>query len=382
MSNTEIRDQAVVLLNQAIEVLGGITDADVIEPEPPDNLGDSPVGIYHGAYIDGTTMAQYYGDAYNYTVPWDPDGICQEKFEQDAGKSIAISHWGTGSANVPFWDSDADDMISKFQEANHRSCYPLLDSSSASVFLGDIAGGDYDVAIELWFQKMAEYARPFLLRWNTEMNGEWYGYGSNDIQGPDQPQNFVNAWRHIHDIADSVGANNISWHWAPNSLPPWDVNYFPWPFEAYYPGDEYVDWSGFVCYQQGKTTSEGDWSYLSGPSYDAALACAPDKPMAISEWSSFFEFTAPPKNQEHGYDSNKGDWLRHALEYVRDFQPAIRAMVMFNTGYSTGKMEHNEIQTSDAAKKGYQRGVSDNDIYIGRRPQLSTSGKVPIPVRP
>ena len=65
MSNTELRDQAVGLLQEAIDVLAGITDTAPVEP---------PTGIYHGAYIDGTTMARYYGDAYAYTVPEDPDG--------------------------------------------------------------------------------------------------------------------------------------------------------------------------------------------------------------------------------------------------------------------------------------------------------------------
>ena len=370
-SNSELRDEAVALLQQAIDVLAGITDA----PAPAELKG-----IYHGAYIDGTTMAGYYGPDYAYTVPEDPDERVQKRYESDAGKSIALSHWGLGSASTPIWDSDADEMVSKFEEANRRGCYPLLDTSTASVFLGDIAKGKYDDKIRAWFETIAAYGRPLLLRLNTEMNGAWYGYGANDAQGPNQPQNFVASWKHIHEIADSVGCANISWHWAPNSLPPWEPDYFPWPYDAYYPGDEYVDWTGFVCYQQSKDASEGDWFYLSGPSYDAALACAPGKPMAISEWSSFFEFTGPPTNPDRGVASSKGERLRGALEYVRDSQPAIRAMVMFNTGYETGKGEHNEIETSQDAMDGFYAGISD-PVYLGRQAVLATDQKVPIPSR-
>src|SRR5215472_12305414 len=207
MTNTEIRDQAVGLLEQAIELLGGITDTSPTAPLE---------GIYHGAYIDGTTMGGYYGDEYAYTVPWDPEERVQKQYEADAGKTIAISHWGTGSASVPIWDSDAADMVEKFEIANSRGCYPLLDTSTASVFLGDIAKGKFDDKIRAWFTTIAAYGKPLLLRLNTEMNGAWYGYGANDAQGPNQPQNFVHSWQHIHNIADSVGCSNISWHWAPN----------------------------------------------------------------------------------------------------------------------------------------------------------------------
>jgi|SRR5215471_2467187 len=377
-SNTELRDQATALLNQAIEVLAGITDSGE-QPIPPEPPNPTPMtGIYHGAYIDGSTMQRYYGDDYAYTVPWDPEERVQKKFEEDASKTIAISHWGTGSASVPIWDSNANDMLEKMREARGRSCYPLLDTSTASVYLGDIVRGDFDDKIREWFSVIATFGKPWIIRLNTEMNGSWYGYGANDLQGPEQPTNFVKSWQRIHDLAGEVGANdNATWHWAPNSLPPWDVTYFPHPFSAYYPGDEYVDLAGFVCYQQGKDASEGDWSYLSGASYDECLKVAPNKPMLISEWSSFFEFTQPPKNPDHGFCSNKGEWLRNALNYVASDQPAIMGMVMFNCGYETGKMEHNEIETSEAAKNGYRRGVSDDPIWIGRH-DLADSGKVPV----
>jgi hypothetical protein len=375
-SNTEIRDEAVSLLRQAIDVLAGITDA-APNPVPPDPEPPAEGRIYHGAYIDGKTMAQYYGNDYLYTVPWDPDEIVQKKFEEDAGKTIAISHWGSGSASVPIWDSDAAGHLKMFQEARRRSCYPLLDTSTASVFLGDIPKGSFDDKIAAWFTKVAEFGKPWLLRLNTEMNGAWYGYGSNDAQGPNQPQNFIASWKHIWEIADSVGANeNCTWHWAPNSLPAWDPDYFPHPYEAYYPGDKYVDIAGFVCYNQGKEYSDGDWAYISGPSYAECAKVAVGKPMLISEWSSYFEFTQPPKDPARGTANNKGEFLRNALDWIPENQPAIMGMVMFNCGYDTGKMERNEIETSDTAQQGYQRGISDNPIYLGRH-DLADSGKVP-----
>jgi hypothetical protein len=367
MSNTELRDQAVGLLQEAIEVLAGITDT--APPEPP-------TGIYHGAYIDGTTMARYYGDAYAYTVPEDPDGRVQAQFEQDAGKTISISHWGTGNANVPIWDSNAGEMLRGFEEAWSRGCYPLLDTSTASVYLGDIADGRYDQQIMDWFTTIAGFGKPWIIRLNTEMNGGWYGYGANDTQGPRQIENFKASWVRIWELAGEAGANeNATWHWAPNSLPPWDPTYFEGSFADYYPGDEYVDLTGFVCYQQGKEASDGDWSYLSGPSYQACLAVA-DKPMLVSEWSSFWEFTGPPTNPARGTASSKGEWLQGALEHVRDMQPAIMGMVLFNTGYETGKGEHNEIETSQGAMDGYRAGIGD-PIYLGKH-TLTDTGKVPV----
>ena len=55
---------------------------------------------------------------------------------------------------------------------------------------------------------------PFFLRWGHEMNSDRFPW-SEDANGNRRGE-FVQAWRHIHDIFTSVGASNVSWVWCPN----------------------------------------------------------------------------------------------------------------------------------------------------------------------
>ena len=65
--------------------------------------------------------------------------------------------------------------------------------------------GKYDSYIP---QNVAEDARdwghPFFLRFDWEMNGNWFPW-SEGVNG-NQSGEFVAAWRHVHDIFTSVGA--------------------------------------------------------------------------------------------------------------------------------------------------------------------------------
>lgn len=347
-------------------------------------------GVYHGAYIDGATMGRYYGASYNYTVPSDPGGIVQTQFETDAGKTIALCMFGQGSGSTEFWNPTggnltAAQIVANFNVLKGRSVYPMLDISSAYIDLTAITAGTYDTQITAWFNTLKTYNAPWVLRLNTEMNTDNYPYGkgrANQEVGAGQIVNYKNAWIHIWNIAQSVGANtNCTWHWAPNYVPPWDYgtgDAYDF-FKEYYPGGQYVDWAGWVGYLHSATRSEGDWWWLMAPSYQMCLEVAPGKPLMVSEWGSYREITGPPANPAHGTDATKGQWLQHALEHVRDHQPAIRAMVLFNTGYAPSG-PFSEIESSAAAMAGYRAGISD-PLFLGKQAALALSGKVPVPAR-
>ena len=40
---------------------------------------------------------------------------------------------------------------------------------------------------------------------------KYYG----DTLNPDGPERYVDAWNHIHDISDKIGAHNVVWVWSP-----------------------------------------------------------------------------------------------------------------------------------------------------------------------
>jgi hypothetical protein len=95
------------------------------------------------------------------------------------------------------------------------------------LMLAEINDGHEDAWIRRQAEAIKEFGRPLFLRLMIEMNGYWYqGYSGH-------PAAFISAWRRIHGIFAQVGASNVIWVWSPNVNPDnWD---------AYYPGNAYVD---------------------------------------------------------------------------------------------------------------------------------------------
>ena len=61
----------------------------------------------------------------------------------------------------------------------------------------------------------------------------------------------------MHDLFEANSVDNVVWVWCPNngSAPneTWNIP------EAYYPGNDYVDWIGFDGYNFGTTQTWSGW---------------------------------------------------------------------------------------------------------------------------
>jgi hypothetical protein len=107
--------------------------------------------------------------------------------------------------------------------------------------LSTIIDGSYDSYILSWARGVKSLGYTIGLRFAHEMNGYWYPW-SEQANG-NRPGEYVQAWRHVHDLFASVGATNVVWIWSPN------VGYAnSTPLAELYPGDGYVDWVGFSGY--------------------------------------------------------------------------------------------------------------------------------------
>ncbi|HSX39034.1 MAG TPA: glycosyl hydrolase, partial [Candidatus Saccharimonadales bacterium] len=259
--------------------------------------------VYWGAYIKGST----YGTGHN-DVPWDCTDVtatnCStwDLFEQHAGKKISILHFGeawhwtsqTGYAGI------GDGYFQKFYSGNFQTirnhgAIPLIDWSSADLranpyetqseyTLAKITSGTYDTYIHQWATDAKAWGKPFFLRFDWEMNGNWYPW--SELKNTNTSGQYVAMWRHVHDIFTSVGATNVSWVWCPNiSSTDTSVSI---PIGNLYPGDAYVDWtcldgynkdSGYKTFEQvfkGKGASV-PVTYLND-SYQIVTDLAPTKP--------------------------------------------------------------------------------------------------------
>ena len=101
-------------------------------------------------------------------------------------------------------------------------CIPLVDWGSwdnhgakyqPAFSLGRIIDGSFDWYIRRWATGARDWGHPFFLRFDHEMNGDWFTW-SEGVNGNTAGQ-FVAAWRHVHDVFESVGASNVTWVWSP-----------------------------------------------------------------------------------------------------------------------------------------------------------------------
>jgi hypothetical protein len=196
--------------------------------------------------------------------------------------------------------------------------------------LADVLSGSQDALIRDRAGRVASLGFPILIRWAHEMNGDWYLWGR-------QPTAYVSAWRRIHTIFEQEGANNVRWVWSP-SIPQgnWD---------AYYPGDAYVDWIGGDNYNWGTCSeSSGGWRLFTAmfKEYHDHFA-GRGKPMMLAEVGS----------AEQG--GSKGAWLGDAQAAIKGM-PAYRAWV--HQQYSNGVCNW-KIDSSSSSLDAYRTLAAD-----------------------
>lgn len=138
--------------------------------------------------------------------------------------------------------------------------------------LADIAAGKSDAYLKKYATAVRKLNLPVVIDFADEFNGHWEKWGTKYVT----PQQFVAAWRHIHDTFADVGASNVIWAWAPNIINPVkNVQLKP-----YYPGDAYVDWVGFVGYWT--IDQDNAFSSVFGPTIDEVRTFT-KKPMLLLE---------------------------------------------------------------------------------------------------
>jgi Glycosyl hydrolase family 26 len=316
--------------------------------------------IYWGSYV----AANIYGIPI--LPPWDMSAV--DVFEAHAGKKISILHWGRRwhTTTGQYYGFDAALM----EAVRQRGYLSLLDWTSwaygqgahddAPLFsLSQIISGTHDAYIQQWATAASNWGHPFFLRFNYEMNGDWFPW--SEVYNGNSPGQYVQAWRHVHDIFTQVGANNVTWVWCPNIELIDSI-----PLEGLYPGDAYVDWTCIDGYNWGPEPNHGGrwWNFydIFKPTYDHILAIAPDKPLMIGETAST------------ELNGSKAAWITDALtvQMPRNF-PKAKAFLWFNVGADNMDWF---IESSPAAQAAFAAGIASGYYATNEFANLNIS---PIP---
>ncbi len=166
----------------------------------------------------------------------------------------------------------------------------------------------YDSYIIEWAKEAKKVSKPLFLRFAEELNDPYrYPWGPQNNTAKD----YVDAWKHVHDIFKNVGAPNGIWIWNPH--PSYDY------FEEYYPGDDYVDYVGAGVFNYGNAVSWSSWNSfkeIMSKNYETMKKF--NKPIMITEFASL------------SYGGNRSLWYKEAFETMKKEYPEIKGLIFFH----------------------------------------------------
>jgi hypothetical protein len=256
------------------------------------------------------------------------------KRETDAGRTLDIdNHYyarfdaalpsGGGKPIMPGWREEWD-------IANGR--IPMVSWGGGDTI--EIVRGQFDSAIDAAAERFQALGVPFFLRWFWEPDGT----RPSKANVSHSPEDYIKAWRYIHDRFAKAGNTNAVWVWCPVSLdfyPPAGLSdpnlapnhaINPRGAQPYYPGDDVVDW---MC-------ADGyNW--------------APNKPGARYEpfqelFQAFYNWSVPHHKPlmvgETGVQENnpgdKANWIKAMHVSMTQHYPNIVAWLYFDTQNANG----------------------------------------------
>jgi Glycosyl hydrolase family 26 len=239
------------------------------------------------------------------------------------------------AVHLTYYDFKGDDWVkspvntSDFADGR----IPLVNVEPNDINFTDIVNGKYDTMLKKRADDAKALGRQFFVDFAAEMNGD-EGWGGHN------PTKYIAAWRHIHDIFVARGATNVVWAWCPNNE---DDPSSP-PAMNYYPGDQYVDWTGIDGYNWGTSDPDFEWQSFRDVFADMyPKLAAKGKPIIIAEMAS----------DEAG--GSKATWINDIVPTLKNNYPLIKAIVWFDVD----KERHWEINSSSSALTAYQKMAKD-----------------------
>ncbi|MGH1489541.1 MAG: glycoside hydrolase family 26 protein [Acidimicrobiales bacterium] len=207
-----------------------------------------------------------------------------------------------------------------------------------------IADGVYDADIRTAAGQVKAFGEPTFITFFHEPEDNIRDTADGDQAKVQQYiDDYSAAFRHIHDVFESAGADNAIWVW--------DMQGWLGGFESYYenglyPGDDIIDWVGwnpynwYGCENHNNPRKWKTFDQVISPFYNWLDEGGPnrpslDKPMMLGEWGSEENDGASNSSQ------TKAEWLDDARRMLPTQFPRLRAVVYFDT---EGRRADNTVQ--------------------------------------
>lgn len=207
----------------------------------------------------------------------------------------------------------------------------------------EIAKGKHDDNIARFSEEIAYFGKPFMLVPFKEHNIKDDLYWPH---GGGSPKWFREAWRHMHDVFESNGANA-------NTI--WALNYLGTCFwsarnlESFYPGDDVVDWIGFTVVNRVMVGQHPytHFRYLFSADYKWARRSHPTKPLAL------FEMVQSENSLQH-------EWIRKAYGDLKEKFPAVKMAQWWEADFPIwGKIDRQYFSFNPDSVKAMREALRD-----------------------
>jgi beta-mannanase len=257
-------------------------------------------------------------------------------FEREAGKHAAIVMWYAD------WQHDKLPNTAQLNAIERRGSIPEITwepwdaskglyKSQPRYRLINIIDGKFDSYIRAWAKSLAGWKHPVLLRFAQEMDGNWFPW--DDYANGNHPGQFVQAWRHVHDIFEQAGATNVKWVWSPAFA----------RSTAQFPGTAYVNVMATTCQNAGRPVLARGWQSFAqgcGKTIDRLHALEPGLPIQLAETAT----------TEQG--GSKAQWIRDMWAYLAA-RPYVTSMIWFDLV----KEANWRIDSSPSAERAFAAGA-------------------------
>jgi beta-mannanase len=245
-----------------------------------------------------------------------------DALEQRLNRRIGIVNWYQNWGGGDWISQVHDDVVGAVTDSGRIPLLtwepwdPAAGAEQGRYRLAKLANGEYDRFAARWARDLKNLKKTIYLRPMHEMNGNWYPWGGTVNRN--SAADYRAAWRHLHDVFERQGADNVRWVWCPANYdtPSTRAN----RMERYYPGAKYVDVLALDGYNWGSTMPQyGGWQSFEqvfSKAYDR-IAKLGDQPVWIAEVGS-----AP----EGG---DKAKWVRNMFATAATWK-RLKAIVWFD----------------------------------------------------
>jgi hypothetical protein len=310
----------------------------------PSTAAAQPRPLYWGAWIESQLTGS--------EAPWDMTAA--HRLEDSVGHRLSLLQFSAPFARCEGGRcSHYSFPTAEMEKIRAHGAIPVFGWNSGAsggdpdeFRLADLNAGRYDAYVHEFARAAATWGHPFFLRFNWEMNGDWFPWGAG-VNGNTAAE-FRSAWRRVHGIFRRAGAINATWVWCPYANGTESLRLRP-----FYPGGRFVDWTCLDTYNWGPDSSQPtrwrSFRELLGPAYRRITErIAPHKPMLIGEVAT----TGTPEEKAY--------WIHGMFAALRNRFDKVRGLVWFDKVDNGTAWPLDSWQATSAFGRELQRGFRQN----------------------